>query len=212
MSQKYYLVRFSDGTTQEFTSWQACSKAVKGVKNVQFKGFPLGDRNAGTAWLGQLEKSTHYREPADKEIGSSNEIRLFVDGSFSPKSPYAGWGWVAVQENTVLKEGSGKTMEKALSRNIDGELEATLQALAWLQTHITQETVSKAYVVHDYAGIAHWALGSWKAKSVVAQNYVQHIQPLLQKMPQVAFEKVDAHTGQRWNEHADALAKQGLGI
>ena len=212
MSQKYYLARFPDGSIQEFASWSACSKAVKGVKNVHFKSFSIGNRKAGETWLKQLSKSTTYKEPSTKDLTPSSEIRLFVDGSFSPKSPYSGWGWVAVQGNTVLKEGSGKTLREALSRNIDGELEATLQALAWFQEYATAYSVSKVYVVHDYAGIAHWALGTWKAKSTVAQNYVQSIQPMLQKMTQVVFEKVDAHAGKRWNERADELAKQGLGI
>ena len=91
-----------------------------------------------------------------------------------------------------------------MSRNIDGELEATVRALDWCQQHN-----QKAIICHDYEGVGRWATGEWKASSAVAKAYCERVQ---QQLAGVRFCKVSAHTGNRWNDRADELAKRGIGL
>jgi ribonuclease HI len=62
-------------------------------------------------------------------------------------------------------------------------------------------------ICHDYEGVARWAKGEWKAKSHVAQRYIESISELAKG---VRFEKVEAHTGVRWNEEVDKRAKLAI--
>ena len=101
-----------------------------------------------------------------------------------------------------LARGFGITAFDAESRNIDGEVMASYQAMKWLDANDKTGTIC-----HDYEGIARWARGEWKAKSSIASQYVNAIKPYLHR---VSFEKVAAHTGVKWNELADELAKTAI--
>ena len=67
------------------------------------------------------------------------------------------------------------------------------------------------YIYHDYEGIARWANGEWKANKEKTQAYQQFIKESREKI-QIIFVKVAAHTGVKYNEQADQLAKKALGI
>lgn len=188
--KKVYAVRFESGKTQKFSNWNDCKRSVEGVKNVLFKGFP-GEKEADL-WLKNF----------DSDSKQSAEVKVYVDGSFSPNNPNAGWGWVAVKNNHILTEESGTTLEKAESRNIDGELMASIQAIRWAKSNNFKVTI-----VYDYSGIEQWAIGAWKAKSNVAINYLRDLKET--NYP-VKFEKVEGHSGDKWNDYADNLAQTAL--
>ena len=76
------------------------------------------------------------------------------------------------------------------------------QAMKWLEAND-----KTAVICHDYEGVARWAKGEWKAKSSIAQKYVEACRPLVHR---VSFEKVAAHTGVKWNEAVDKLAKDAI--
>jgi ribonuclease HI len=125
-----------------------------------------------------------------------------VDGSFTSHFAKAGWSFVVTEGDKELARGHGITAFDAESRNIDGEVMASFQAMKWLEANDRTGTIC-----HDYEGIARWARGEWKAKSSIAQQYVRACQPYLKR---VTFEKVAAHTGVKWNELADELAKGAI--
>ena len=79
---------------------------------------------------------------------------------------------------------------------------ASYQAMKWLEAND-----KTAVICHDYEGVARWAKGEWKAKSSIAQKYVEACRPLVHR---VSFEKVAAHTGVKWNEAVDKLAKDAI--
>ena len=153
-----------------------------------FKSF--GTRAEAQAWLDGMEA------PAP------DGIRVFVDGSFSPGFGPAGWAFVVTEDDKELARGSGITAFDAESRNIDGEVMASFQAMRWLDAHDIN-----GVICHDYEGIARWAKGEWQAKSNIAQMYVKAAKPYLHR---VQFEKVAAHTGVKWNELVDKLAKEAI--
>jgi viroplasmin and RNaseH domain-containing protein len=192
--KKFYAVK---GTVEPaiYGSWPECQRRVHGVKGALFKGFP--SREEAEAWLTGGGTST-------EDVGD-DEVLIYVDGSFSPTaSRRAGWGFVVVKKGEEVFAASGATVEPALSRNVDGELEATIQAIEWCRAR-----GQKAVICHDYEGVGRWALGEWKASSAVAKRYQARIAGQLDG---IRFCKVSAHTGHRWNDRADELAKRGIGL
>jgi ribonuclease HI len=119
-----------------------------------------------------------------------------------PGCDKAGWAFVVIEDGKEIARGSGFTAFAAESRNIDGECMASYQAMRWLDHNDKYATIC-----HDYEGIARWARGEWQAKSNIARQYVAAVKPLLFR---VKFEKVAAHTGVKWNEIVDKLAKDAV--
>jgi hypothetical protein len=59
---------------------------------------------------------------------------------------------------------------------------------------------------YDYKGIEKWATGEWRAKKPVTQAYAQESS---EWSIVIHWHKVESHTGNRWNDYADQLAKRG---
>ncbi|MBO6076765.1 MAG: ribonuclease H family protein [Fibrobacter sp.] len=185
--QKFYAIK-SPNESKIVMTWAECEKLTHGVKGVLFKSF--GSRAEAEAWISGMEAPV------------PDGIRVFVDGSFSPDFPKSGWAFVVTENDVEIARGSGITAFDAESRNIDGEVMASFQAMRWLDSNDKTGTIC-----HDYEGIARWAKGEWQAKSNIAKRYVAAAQPYLHR---VSFEKVEAHTGVKWNELVDKLAKEAI--
>lgn len=185
--QKFYAIKTPEESTIVMT-WAECEKLTHGVKGVLFKSF--ASRAEAEAWISGME--------APVPTG----LRVFVDGSFSPDFPKSGWAFVVTENDVEIARGSGITAFDAESRNIDGEVMASYQAMRWLDSNDKTGTIC-----HDYEGIARWAKGEWQAKSNIAKRYVAAAKPYLHR---VSFEKVAAHTGVKWNELVDQLAKDAI--
>ena len=185
--QKFYAIK-SPNESKIVMTWAECEKLTHGVKGVIFKSF--GSRAEAEAWIAGMEAPV------------PDGIRVFVDGSFSPDFPKSGWAFVVTENDVEIARGSGITAFDAESRNIDGEVMASFQAMRWLDSNDKTGTIC-----HDYEGIARWAKGEWQAKSNIAKRYVAAAQPYLHR---VSFEKVEAHTGVKWNELVDKLAKEAI--
>lgn len=185
--QKFYAIKAPDGG-KIVLSWEECQQLTHGVKGVLFRAFP--SRAEAQNWIDGISA------PVPKGL------RIYVDGSFLEGFPKAGWGFIVVENGTEIARDSGVTVFDAESRNIDGECMASFQAMKWLEAND-----KTAVICHDYEGVARWAKGEWKAKSSIAQKYVEACRPLVHR---VSFEKVAAHTGVKWNEAVDKLAKDAI--
>ena len=73
---------------------------------------------------------------------------------------------------------------------------------------------SKVVIYHDYIGVKNHATGEWKCKNEFSKIYHDWMQDFFNKSPQIdiEFKKVDAHTGDDFNELADGYAKLDVGI
>lgn len=185
--QKFYAIK-SPEESKIVMTWAECEKLTHGVKGVLFKSFAT--RAEAEAWISGIEAPV------------PDGLRVFVDGSFTPDFPKSGWAFVVTENDKEIARGSGITAFDAESRNIDGEVMASFQAMKWLDAHD-----KSGVICHDYEGIARWAKGEWQAKSNIAKRYVAAAQPYLHR---VKFEKVAAHTGVKWNELVDQLAKEAI--
>ena len=211
----YYAIVFSPSRAEIVRTWNACRTKTQGVSNVKFKGFR--EKEAAEKWILEqkapdatkaLDKTKAYVDGSFRAEGSpSDHLRgrwsdKWAEGSFDNKASYAGWGYLIVEKGRIIHRACGRTNAPAISRNIDGELQATIEAIKWAMAH-GRDLV----IYHDYSGIECWATGAWRAKSSVAIAYQQFIKTVPIKLD---FVKVKGHAGDRYNEMADALAKAGL--
>jgi ribonuclease HI len=145
-------------------------------------------------------------------------LQLYVDGSWKPKLPdYAGWaflcylvtpepiGYIGTSHLVARENG----LIKCKSRQIDGELIATIEALRFVQE--TYPKVSKIELYFDYIGIQMWAIGLWKARSEIAIEYVKALDSLEEILDKVTFIKVNSHAGESdGNDLVDKLANEAV--
>ncbi len=133
---------------------------------------------------------------------SAPGVAAYVDGSWI--DGVVGYGVVILQEGKPVAEFSGRVEEALLlgMRQVGGELQSVHVALRWCQEHQIKQVV----IHYDYEGIANWATGEWKANQPATRAYAEAIGNY---GIAIAWEKVKAHNGDRWNERADQLAKLG---
>ena len=147
--------------------------------------------------LEKWQEFTHNALPKAK----NGIISAYVDGSFLNK--VIGYGAVILDGERIIHEISGKMDSKYEEHyQIGGELKAAIESVSWAK----KNNIKDLHIYYDYKGIEMWATGKWKAKKELTQAY----QAYMIKQPiNMHFHKVAAHTGNKWNEYADGLAKKG---
>jgi len=136
---------------------------------------------------------------------STPKFEIYVDGSFINGA--TGYGAVVLENGKVMDELSGAVdaSEVNETRQVAGELVAVKEALNWCCEH----SVAEVSIYYDYLGIEKWATRQWKTNQPLTKDYARFVGECSIK---IHWHKVDSHTGNRWNDRADALAKQGAGL
>ena len=129
--------------------------------------------------------------------------QIYVDGSFL--DGLIGYGVVILNDGQVIEELSGSVHEKFShgARNVAGEIVAVEKAIDWCRENSVQEVS----IFYDCKGLEKWALGEWKTNVPLTQRYAAFVRNC---GINVHWHKVDSHTGDRWNDRADELAKAGV--
>ena len=66
--------------------------------------------------------------------------------------------------------------------------------------------IQKLSIYHDYEGIASWCLGKWKTNREGTKAYKAYFDSICDRM-EIEFVKVKGHSGDKYNDRADELAK-----
>jgi ribonuclease HI len=148
----------------------------------------------------QLEAGWHD-EPKVKS-GAARGWQMYVDGSYI--SGATGFGAVILKDGAVVAELCGPVAATDVNgtRQVAGELRAVEEGLCWCRQH----QVTEVEIFYDYYGVEKWATGAWKTNQSLTQGYARAVR---ESGVRTRWRKVAAHTGNRWNERADQLAKQG---
>ena len=127
---------------------------------------------------------------------------VYVDGSYF--GGVTGYGAVILENGSVIKELSGAVDPSEVNGTyqVAGELAAVKETLKWCHAH----SVDEVSIYYDYLGIEEWATGRWKTNQTLTKEYARFVR---ESGIKIRWHKVAAHTGNRWNERADALAKSG---
>lgn len=220
MATKYYAVKKGLSTGVFFT-WDECKKMVDGYPGAIYKSFPTFEEAEC------FVKGEEYVKPvasvvkgmatnAETDIKSANAevvyepgaLIAYVDGSYNVATEEFSYGMV------LLAEGVEETYcekyadaELATMRNVAGEIKGAEAAMRFA----VEKGYRKLYLYHDYEGIAKWCQGLWKTNKEGTIAYKAYYDSIKDKL-EVVFKKVAAHTGITYNEMADKLAKNALGI
>ncbi len=130
----------------------------------------------------------------------SGIYEAFVDGSYIDGK--TGYGAVIFLGDKEIQRFSGR-LDDTSTRQFGGELYSVILVLNWCQLN----NIKKIRINYDYLGIEYFATGKWKPKNALAQEYVEMLS--LCKID-ILWRKIDSHTGNKKNDLADKLAKDGV--
>ena len=190
MAKKVYAVK-KGITTGIFNTWDECKRQVHGFPGAQYKSFPTLKEAQEYLTGGQTGDAAPDENDPDVCVA-------YVDGSF---------GCILLHGNE-RKEMSQAFVgtEDVSMRNVAGELEGAMAAMAYCETH----EIHNLHLYYDYQGIESWATGEWKRNkpgTIRYKEFYDHLQKV-----KVYFHKVKGHSGVELNEAVDQLAKAALGI
>lgn len=217
MGKKYYAV--AKGRTPDiYSSWEECKAQVDQFSGAVYKGFSTWEeavefmKNAGVPVsknnMEQMTLDIVETEEQEEPISTDTCLIAYVDGSYDHSQLRYAYGCALVlPEEVVTLNGSGEEPDYVTMRNVAGEILGSEQAVLWALEHGYQEIV----IYYDYEGIEKWANGVWKANKPGTQRYKEFIADK-RKQITISFQKVAAHTGVKYNEMADQLAKEALGL
>ena len=212
MAKYYSVYKGKSGTPMILTSWDACKAEVIGCKGAIYKSFKTEKEAIEFLALNSENKIDNKKSNINKtsNIDLDNEgLVIYVDGSFSLDKGNYSYGLVAIHNgNEVYQDcGDGEDKDAVSLRNVAGEVLGSLKAVEYA----INNGHDKVTIVYDYQGVESWAIGAWKRNKTLTQNYHERMQENMKKI-KVQFHKVKGHSGDKYNDIADKLAKRALGI
>lgn len=241
MAKKFYAVQHGK-VPGVYRTWEECKAQVHGYSGAVYKSFPtaeeamkyvtgqevmedpidLSERNIGGN-DSQRQQEVAVRQngigiegpdcqtiqnQTGNDRGTGDSLVAYVDGSYYSATGEFSYGVV------ILQNGSEYCFHERLSdpelasmHNVAGEIKGAEAAMGYAVEH----GYSQITIYHDYEGIARWCTGDWRANKSGTQAYKAYYDSISDRL-QVRFEKVKGHSGDKYNDMADRLAKQALGL
>ncbi|WPS85604.1 ribonuclease H family protein (plasmid) [Brevibacillus halotolerans] len=210
--QKFYAIKYGAHPVTKASvggfvllSWTEAEPYVKGVKGAEYKSFRT--RPEAEKYLQGENSSVSISLEMQPEV-----LYCYVDGSFNKDIPNYSFGLCCVLDGKVIHmdKGVGNNPDAIKMNQIGGELLGAINALRYAKNHF----LNKVVILHDYLGVANHATGSWERTNDFSKTYYNWMQNFFKNNSgmTVNFLKVDAHTGNDFNEIADGLAKLAVGI
>lgn len=196
--RKYYAVR-KGKCPGIYNTWDDCKSQVNGFSGAEYKSFTLKE---------EAEEYIYGK----KEIlidDNGSLIQAYVDGSYEHCIKEYGSGVVIIENSEVKKEYSirGKDTNLVSMRNVAGEIVAAQIAM----NYCIENEIQNLILYFDYEGIEKWCTGVWKTNKEGTIEYKKYYDSIKDKL-NVKFVKVKAHSGDKYNEVADKLAKKAIGL
>lgn len=196
MAGKYYAVR-KGRKTGIFRIWEECKASVSGYPGAEYKSFPV------------LEQAEEYLggsvQEAEKKEGY---VPVYVDGSYNSATKEFSYGMVVLLEEEILTfHQKYEDEELAAMHNVAGEIKGAEAAMRYAM----ENNIPRIAIYHDYEGIAKWCLGLWKTNKEGTRAYKAFYEEACKRI-EIKFVKVAGHSGDKYNDMADKLAKEALGI
>lgn len=194
--KKFYAVR-KGKNVGIYNTWDECKLQVNGFSGAEYKSFMT------------LEDAKMYINKCDvlTSTDRDNMIEAYVDGSYEHSIKTYGSGVVILKDNKIEKTYSIKGDDKLLvdMRNVAGEIEAAKIAMEYC----LDNNIEYLRLYFDYEGIEKWCTGVWKANKEGTIKYKKFYDSIKSNL-NVEFIKVKAHSGNKYNEEADRLAKLAI--
>lgn len=188
-----------------YNNWEDCKKEVNGFSGAIYKKFNsksdaeeyIGISGSGDSWGFDNDKKDELKP-------EHNEMIAYIDGSYRDYDKSFSYGIVIITQDNPIETMSKRYYNKpeAELRNVMGELCSSVVA--------TRDAINRGMklidIRYDYEGIEKWVTGDWKANNDITKRYRDTMIKLSRQI-KIKFTKVNAHTGDKYNEMADSLAK-----
>ncbi|MBR3645655.1 MAG: ribonuclease H family protein [Lachnospiraceae bacterium] len=228
---KYYAVKVGR-KTGIFETWDECKGYVSGYPGALYKSFKsMSEASEYMGWSGEQismfdfdtlpskEDGTIDFTTKESELGSVVEAdslpysdkkhaTAYVDGSYNQATKIFSYGVVMFYDGTQIHlSDCSSDSELAQMRNVAGEIHGSMAAMRFALEKGCREIT----IYHDYEGIAKWPTGQWKATKEGTIAYKKYYDSIKKDL-KVNFIKVKGHSGDKYNDLADILAKKAAGI
>lgn len=185
-----------------YKTWAECQKQVIGYPAAEFKGFYTKE---------EAEEYMNMGNPGKTETASDipdpDRMTAYVDGSYMAcfKDEFS-FGAVFLYKGKIEKV-SRKIIdaEEASMRNVAGEIHGARFAME----HVLSLGIHEMDLYYDYMGIEKWCTGEWKRNTPGTRALKAYYDSIRDQL-KVHFHKVKSHTGVKYNEMVDQLAKEAL--
>lgn len=225
-----------------YESWSDCQREVTGAAGAVFKKFKnraeaeafvkadgygtgsgtgagasSGGAKAASSRTTVVPKGLLFHSVSDvtqkdvlQELSTvETEALAYVDGSFNISTGVYGYGGVLLCRDGSIRplQGHGRDETLRTMRNVAGEIHGSMAAIQ----AAADAGIASITIFYDYMGIEMWANGQWKTNKEGTRAYKAFIEAIRPRI-EIRFQKVAAHTGVRFNELVDQLAKASVGI
>lgn len=203
MAEKYYAVK--EGASRGiFRTWEECKASVSGYSGAVYKSFKT--EAEALAYLG-VEQGKG-RSPQEAVCKKQNCVKIYVDGSYNSATGEFSYGMVVLLEDGEEKYNCKfDDPELAAMHNVAGEIKGAQAAMQYAIDH----RIPSIAIYHDYEGIAKWCLGQWKTNREGTKAYKAFYDQASSRV-KISFVKVTGHSNDKYNDMADELAREALGL
>ena len=180
-----------------YHTWDECKEQVNGYSGAVYKSFT------------NEEEAKAFIKKEERKVSDDLTLLAYVDGSYNIKTKEYGYGCVLIEGQQVIQQllGKGNIPEYSSMRNVSGEILGCMNAIAYAIDHHYESIC----IYYDYEGVEKWCTGAWKTNKSGTISYKQFYDEI-KKSVKVSFNKVKGHSGNKYNDVADRLAKDALGI
>ncbi len=196
---KFYAVR-NGRQIGIYGTWEECRAQVSGYSGAEYKSFKTYDDAA--SYIGTQISLF------DDTQSEQNTAVAYVDGSYNIQTGQFSFGVV------LFLDGAEHTFSQCFSdpelasmRNVAGEIKGAERAMQYC----LDNGIKSLEIYYDYEGIEKWCTGEWKTNKEGTIAYKRFYDEIA-KSVRVSFNKVKGHSGDKYNDMADRLAKDALGI
>lgn len=201
MAKKFYSVK-KGVKPGIYESWSDCQKQINGFSGAEYKSFTTYDE--------ALEFINKKKESGSILIKPNESIKTdaiaYVDGSYDSKSNRFSCGVVFFYNGKEIHFSElYDDVILAEMNNVAGEIKGSEKAIKYC----LDNQIESITIYHDYEGISKWCTGEWQAKKEGTKAY-KHFYDNAVKFVDIFFVKVKGHSGDKYNELADQLAKSAF--
>lgn len=191
---KYYAIK-DDLNHEIVDSWDLCKEHLKNYTKPKYKSFKT--KEEAEAFLNG--------EILDDNITAP---KAYIDGSYDSKTNAYSFGGVLIMDGKEYPyKKKFEPDEYSSLRNVAGEI----QGAGFIIAYAVKKGIKELHIFYDYLGIEKWFTHEWKANSKIAVDY-QILADRVKDQIKVYFHKVKSHTNNHYNDYADKLAKEALGL
>jgi len=186
-------------------TWKECQALVNKYSGAVFKKFST--EQEAMQFLKQHNVS--IQGVRTKGVQDDDyDLISYVDGSYNATTHTYGSGVVFLVdglEKYFVATGTDRSL--CSMRNVAGEIAAARHAVEYA----IQQNKKHILICYDYLGIENWATETWKTNNPHTEAYAAFMKKSMRKI-QIDFRHIKSHTGDKYNDMADKLAKQAAGV